>query len=628
MRARTYAKSAKEAGDHRSYADAMGLYADTLLLKGDLDRAGQALRETLEATALPEADTAGLIARQAVLAVLSGDDSANTTVQTAREVATRAGDPVWTALTTALLVRMEALRPEALHAAMEALRQAREIDALVRIALIAVDGFLQHGEHELATCEALRTLAHARRSRDRDLARNAKLVVQGLMGRRADQGVDDLVRVALDLGHETRLDRVLQRIADSTLELTGADRAFVLLNSRGHGQSDAQSQSSLGGTHGLEVVASAYRKGHTGRPSLTIAEKTIQEGRELVTPDVGGLEHGAAESIQAMQLRMVLCIPMSDRVRVLGAIYADSQKAETQELEDMAWLVRAFAAHAVVALRHAELLGEAQLNARRAREVVHDVRNLASGMRLGLEELEELDQLPEWARQTLRDVASMNELLLGTVGALLASEAPARRTVRLDQLVQRTADLTRFEAREQGVELRVRGNPAVVAGVEQDLARVAANLLGNALKYSPRGGVVRLNLTADADGEHTPGHVQLSDRVPAAPRVWLTVADEGPGVPEADLPHIFDSGRQATGAKAGYGLGLGICKHLVEAHGGAIQVTNRDLHDGAGPTDTTRSPTGALFTVVLPMAPGHEGVLDGPTTAQGAQLPSSATTSG
>ena len=618
MRARTYAKQARAAADARSYADAMGLYADTLLLKGELDRARDTLNDTLAAADLPEHDIIGLQARRAVLAALAGDEHAAATLETTRQAATRARHPVWTALTTALLVRLDRLPANALHPVMDALRADREIDALVRIALIAADGFLQKGEHELATCEALRTLAHARRARDRDLSRHAKTVVQSLMGRRADQGVDDLVRVALDLGHETRLDRVLQRIADSTLELTGADRAFVLLNHQG--RAGTQSQSSLGGTHGLEVVASAFRKGHTGRPSLTIAEKTIQDGRELVTPDIGDLDTGAAESVQAMNLRMVLCIPMSDRVRVLGAIYADSQKVETEELEEMAWLVRAFAAHAVVALRHAELLGAAQLNARRAREVVHDVRNLASGMRLGLEELEELETLPDWAQQTLRDVASMNELLLGTVGALLAAEAPKRKAVHLDQLVQRTADLTRFEAREQGVELRVRGHAAIVAGIEQDLARVTANLLGNALKYSPRGGVVRLTLHADPDGTQPPAHARLDGFVPAAPRVWMTVTDEGPGVPEADLPHIFDSGRQAEGAKAGYGLGLGICKHLVESHGGAIQVTNRD--PSTAPSDTTRVPTGAVFTVVLPMAPST-------AEAQGPQqLPPSATTSG
>lgn len=548
VRARTYARQASDAGDAADHVAAMGLYSDAMLLKGDVKRAREVLAET-PGTSLAHRR------RQAVLALLDSDPTAREQLSRVNGEAEKAGDVVEIA-TTGILLARDLGGPNVVEAVgrhLKALREAREIDVLTRLALLAADAYVAAGENELAMIEVLRSEAHAKRSRDRDLARSTNVLVQQLMGSQSEKGVDDLVRVALDLGHETALDRVLSRIAQSTLELTGADRAFVLLN----------------GESGLDVVASAFKPGHSGRPSITIAEKTMQEGRELVTPDVGGLETGAAESIQAMQLRMVLCIPMSDRVRVLGAIYADSQRAETKELEDVAWLVRAFAAHAVVALRNAELLGAARLNAQRAREVVHDVRNLASGMRLGLEELEELD-LPDWAQDTLRDVASMNRLLLGTVGQLLAQETLPRAEVSLGALLQRTADLMRFEAKAHEVEVRLQTEPLVVHAVEQELARVAANLLGNALKYSPQGGVVRIDLARDGDFAR------------------LTVADEGPGVPPDALETIFESGAQAQGAKHGYGLGLGICKHLVEQHGGTIGVQNAP----AG---------GAVFTVRLPL---------------------------
>ncbi|MEZ4317010.1 MAG: ATP-binding protein [Myxococcota bacterium] len=553
VRARTYARQAEEAGDTRDRAAAMGLYSDSLLLKGDSRRAREVLDEVPA-----DAQTLGLRRRAAVLALIDGDDGALDRLRAVYEQARADRDVIETA-TTGILLAHQAPGEGAVEQCrthLASLRQGGHVDELCRLALVVADVMLAADEPEQAMCEALRSRAWARRARDRELAQASNVLVEQWMGRQSEKGVDDLVRVALDLGHETSLDRILDRIATSTLELSGADRAFVLLN----------------GESGLEVRASAFRPGHSGRPSLTIAERTIQDGRELVTPDVGGLETGAAESIQAMQLRMVLCIPMSDRVRVLGAIYADSQKAETKELEDVAWLVRAFAAHAVVALRNAELLGEAQLGAQRAREVVHDVRNLASGMRLGLEELEELDGLPDWARDTLRDVASMNALLLGTVGALLEREVPVRAPVPLDQLLRRTADLMRFEARAQGVEIRVQAEPITVTGVERELARVAANLVGNALKYSPSGGIVGITLERRGELAH------------------LSVTDEGPGVPEDALDTIFASGKQAEGAKHGYGLGLGICKHLVEQHGGDITVRN--------------SPRGgAIFEVQLPASP-------------------------
>jgi len=549
VRAWSFAKQALAAHDTADYAAAIGLFSDSLLLKGQLARAREELGKA-------EHQPLSLLRRDAVLALLQGDSNAPRLLKAVADRAIAEHNTLESAVAHVLIAHHEGGRraPSTIRKHLTQLRTAGEIDALCRLALIAADTLIEAGEQELALGEALRSLAHGREVRDRDLIRNAQLIVKSLMGSHSDKGVDDLVRVALDLGHETSLDAVLQRIAQSTLELTGADRAFVLLN----------------GESGLDVVASAFKPGHSGKPSITIAETTLQQGREVVTPDVGGLEGaGAADSIQAMKLRMVLCIPMSDRVRVLGAIYADSQRAETQELEAVAWLVRAFAAHAVVALRNAELLGEARTHAQRAREVVHDVRNLANGMRLGLEELEELDALPDWARETLTAVTSMNDLLLGTVGALLAQQAPDRQPVQLDDLLRRTADLMGFEARSQEIKFHLEAEPATVHGSEQELARIAANLLGNALKYSPTGGTVRVSLRNEAD------------------QVRFSVADEGPGIPAESLDHIFDSGTQAEGAKHGYGLGLGICKHLVEGHNGTITASNAESG-------------GAIFTITLP----------------------------
>ncbi|PYO78736.1 MAG: hypothetical protein DMD67_04465 [Gemmatimonadetes bacterium] len=103
------------------------------------------------------------------------------------------------------------------------------------------------------------------------------------------------------------------------------------------------------------------------------------------------------------------------------------------------------------------------------------------------------------------------------------------------------------------------------------------NLVTNAVKYTPVGGSVRMQLG------------------PANGRVALSVADTGIGIAPGDLPHIFDrfwradSARTRTGERPGAGLGLAICKWIAEAHGGQIDVVSRP---GRGTT----------FTVVLPSA--------------------------
>ena len=118
------------------------------------------------------------------------------------------------------------------------------------------------------------------------------------------------------------------------------------------------------------------------------------------------------------------------------------------------------------------------------------------------------------------------------------------------------------------------GEPLIVHGDPNRLAQVVANLLTNAMKFTPEGGAVRVALVAESA------------------RVVLEVRDTGRGISPELLPHVFDRLRQGdvrTGSRrGGLGLGLAIAKHLVEQHGGAISAESEG--DGCG----------ALFRVTLP----------------------------
>jgi len=100
------------------------------------------------------------------------------------------------------------------------------------------------------------------------------------------------------------------------------------------------------------------------------------------------------------------------------------------------------------------------------------------------------------------------------------------------------------------------------------MVQVLYNLLDNALKYSPSGAPIA-----------------VSARVVGG-RLEVTVADRGPGIPEADLAFVFDkfyrvqhrgnTSGHTSGNTSGTGLGLSICKGIVEAHGGEIRAENRE----------------------------------------------------
>jgi signal transduction histidine kinase len=128
----------------------------------------------------------------------------------------------------------------------------------------------------------------------------------------------------------------------------------------------------------------------------------------------------------------------------------------------------------------------------------------------------------------------------------------------VEPIVQRTAQMFAGSAAERRVALDAEaapGLPEIDADAERVL-QVVANLVANALKFTPEGG-----------------HVTLAVRLRGA-QVEFRVTDTGPGIPAGDIVHIFDRYWHArrTARTRGSGLGLAIARGIVEAHGGRIGV--------------------------------------------------------
>jgi hypothetical protein len=150
--------------------------------------------------------------------------------------------------------------------------------------------------------------------------------------------------------------------------------------------------------------------------------------------------------------------------------------------------------------------------------------------------------------------------------------------VDLAGVVRTSIELVSAAAEAKGVALEVAlgAEPLLVRGDEARLHQVVSNVLGNAVKFTPRGGRVRVEASA----------------LGGAARVC--VSDTGEGISAEFLPYVFDRFTQAdagvTRAHGGLGLGLAIAKHLVEMHEGTIAVES----PGRG--------QGAIFTITLPLA--------------------------
>ncbi|MFP3943264.1 MAG: stimulus-sensing domain-containing protein [Alphaproteobacteria bacterium] len=128
-----------------------------------------------------------------------------------------------------------------------------------------------------------------------------------------------------------------------------------------------------------------------------------------------------------------------------------------------------------------------------------------------------------------------------------------------------------------------------VRGIESRLGQVFRNILDNAMSFSPENSVILVSAAL------------IPDR--AAPKVRITIEDEGPGIPEENLDHIFRRFYTQRPAEADFGknsgLGLSISKQIVEAHHGAIHAENRKRAGG--------EIAGARFVIVLPLITGGPG---------------------
>lgn len=194
------------------------------------------------------------------------------------------------------------------------------------------------------------------------------------------------------------------------------------------------------------------------------------------------------------------------------------------------------------------------------------------------------EAVPVRMRERIRKLEVETENITQMVAELLdlARIESGGRQVHLDdvdlgRVAVESVERLRPFAERQGVRLQaeVAQDLPFVRGEAARLGQVFANLLHNAVKFSPPDSIVEVRVRADADA----GEVEAS------------VVDRGTGIASADLPRIFERFYKADRSRAaggGTGLGLAIARHIVDAHGGRLTVESREGY-------------GATFTMTLPV---------------------------
>jgi signal transduction histidine kinase len=211
--------------------------------------------------------------------------------------------------------------------------------------------------------------------------------------------------------------------------------------------------------------------------------------------------------------------------------------------------------------------------------VSHDLRNPLTKIALSADLLtdapvEEQRELVETIRSSARQMQRLIQDLLDVARMETGSLSVAKDEVDAATLVREMGESNAPIARqkEQKIVCRVADDLPMICGDRERLVQVFGNLIGNAIKFTPERGTVTMDVKR------------------AGRNVEFTVADTGPGIPEADLKRVFTPYWQAKKtAHMGAGLGLAIVRGIVEAHGGKVWAEN-------GPGG------GAVFRFTIPVA--------------------------
>ncbi len=301
--------------------------------------------------------------------------------------------------------------------------------------------------------------------------------------------------------------------------------------------------------------------------------RVLDGGEPLVVPDIdsGQLALLARDEehlriLRELGPRSALVVPLEARGEIFGAVSLVSTESGRRYTEEDLPLALDVAHQAAMAVDNARLFSRAR-EAVVARDrllavVSHDLRDPLNSIVLSTRLLEEDALDPELRMRSAASMRRAAERANRLIGDLLDAAqiesgnlAVEREPIEAAALVDEAALAFREAAAESSVELRaeVAGPLGLVSGDRDRIGQVFSNLLRNALKAASPGG-----------------RITVSAR-PAGDDVRFSVADTGAGIEPDELPHLFESfwqGRKEL--RGGVGLGLGIARGIVEAHGGRI----------------------------------------------------------
>ncbi|HEV2527548.1 MAG TPA: ATP-binding protein [Thermomicrobiales bacterium] len=411
------------------------------------------------------------------------------------------------------------------------------------------------------------------------VARLAQRTEQAMAEQRRTRLLYDLNSALI--GNVTLTD-ILDTIVGQVVGVYGATRARILLPADANGQHDPADDPQLVVRAIAPPTAGAGTIDRDGQSVATWAMANRRpagrggEGRTLRRP--GGLSGrrfaGAVRPVPGD----TLYLPIIAGDRPIGALEVCGRPGGGRFRDDDERLLATFAGQAALALDRARLTEEAaraevlsrldELKSALLAAVSHDLRTPLAAIKASATAL--LDEQVNWTAVDRRDflhaIDEETDRLALMVGNLLdlsriegGALRPDREWYDVDELIGDVMRRLRSRAGADAGRLSATVEPDLPPAWFDyvEIAQVLLNLGENALKYTPAGTPIRIEVRRDGE------------------RLVFSVADDGPGIPRETQARLFDRfyrGQAAESTVSGVGIGLAICRGLVEAHGGEITV--------------------------------------------------------
>jgi PAS domain S-box-containing protein len=456
----------------------------------------------------------------------------------------------------------------------------RAKDGSIRHVLIN-SNVLWEGDRFVHTRCLTRDITDAKRIEDE---RNQLLLSEQAARSQAEHATEAIRRLQTitDIALSTlSLDELLREMLGRIQDLLGADAAAILLVS--------EDGSSLAGRIAIGLEEEARVRVPMGRG---IAGRIAVSRTPMIVDDISREE--VVSSILIENVCSLVGAPLMIKDRVIGVIHVDTLKPHHFTDDDVN-LLQLAADRVAMAIERARLYeGEQQARlesetANRMKDdflatISHELRSPLNSILGWVMLLREGGLSPEAttrALQTVERSARMQNRIIGDlldVSRIISGQLRLNvRTLEPASIIEAGVEAMRPAADAKGIFIKLSLDPrtgAITADPDR-LQQIVWNLVSNAIKFTPKGGVVEVRLSRFG------AHVELS------------VSDTGAGISPEFIPYVFERFRQAdsssTRKQGGLGLGLAIVRHLVELHGGTVHAES----EGAG--------KGAAFVVRIPL---------------------------